>query len=339
MQPAPRSLSLFRFFLLNSTTGSQFQQRHPVPRRRAAYQPWVGTCPSCKVGSSPTVCLAPAHESNHPPSSSSHSHRRLSFCSPALFPTFFFRRALRSFRLHVVFTCCFSRTASFTYYELHVVAGSLRATIDQKHARLRKTRTLLPNSAIPRAMDPSPSKRRRLTPYSPQPSGGPPTLSGYVDDPLRRNHVVDEHETEDQKRQLAQQFYNKFRELEERIKEQKTMSEQLQLHDATDDQAGYLRPPSPSQATTASMSRGTSYTGSIVHGLEEVDLGDGQQGGTKKRKTRGGRTGPLDELSKARAAFMRLSKKTCVDCRSRRVRVRLFPTACHIVSSLTPVLL
>ncbi len=327
MHPAPQSLSNFLRFFLIEFDGRRPDSNSGILSLGAAGPTWYLHLPSCTVVSPPThsasfqrmslitslVVLACA-----PPPA------LLLSCSPS---DIFFCRVLRSFRLHVVFTFCFSSTVSFAYYELHVIAGSPRAVIDQVHARLRKTRTLLPKPAFQRIMEPSPPKRRRLTPFSPKPAGGPPALSAYVGDP----------ETEEQKRQTAQQFYNRYRELEDRIKEREAMNERLQLHAAAEGQAGFLRPPSPSQATTTSMSRDTSYTGSIVHGVEGVegvDLGDGQQGGTRKRKTRGGRTGPLDELGKARAAFMRLSKKTCDDCRSRRVRVRTknIPTASCLVS-------
>ncbi|KAL2147373.1 hypothetical protein VTI28DRAFT_9837 [Corynascus sepedonium] len=106
-----------------------------------------------------------------------------------------------------------------------------------------------------------------------------------------------------------QELYNKWQQLEEQMLTIESLSQ------VQDDGTGFLYPPSPSQATTSSRARShTSTTHSITQGLGEVNMGDQQRVGKRKR----GRHGPLSKVKRAKAALMR-EVKACERCRERGV--------------------
>ncbi|KAK4143525.1 uncharacterized protein C8A04DRAFT_12245 [Dichotomopilus funicola] len=88
-----------------------------------------------------------------------------------------------------------------------------------------------------------------------------------------------------------------------------------------------LRPPSPSQMTTSSWAGShVSSTRSLSRGMDEVQSGTTRRSGTDKRprpgrpgKNKRGRTGPMEDATRAKANLTR-KIGACVDCRERRVR-------------------
>ncbi|KAL2198832.1 hypothetical protein P885DRAFT_33180 [Corynascus similis CBS 632.67] len=107
----------------------------------------------------------------------------------------------------------------------------------------------------------------------------------------------------------TQELYNKWKQLEEQMLTVESLSQ------VQDDGTGFLCPPSPSQVTTSSRARShASTTHSITQGLGEVNMGDQQRVGKRKR----GRHGPLTKVGRAKAALMR-KVGACESCRERGV--------------------
>jgi len=137
------------------------------------------------------------------------------------------------------------------------------------------------------------------------------------------NVTLDDSDLEQQaageeKKQQAQQAYNRWRFLQDQHQADEDMKTWLEAQGLSYDD--HLRPPSP---TATTMSRQTSRTSSVVGGGEgEDDHPPASRRRTNRGGTRGGRTGPLAKVAAAKAAYMRISKKTCDDCRRRKVPVR-----------------
>ncbi|KAK4039577.1 hypothetical protein C8A01DRAFT_16467 [Parachaetomium inaequale] len=143
-----------------------------------------------------------------------------------------------------------------------------------------------------------PGSKRKYNSYQ-EPSGTMPPQA-----PNRRvapqGPVIPTHET--------QELYNKWREEEERLTPES-------LSQVQDVYAGYLLPPSPSQATTSSRSPSyASTTHSMTQAMDDLEVGDQQ----RAKKSKPGRQGPLSRVKQLKTNLMR-KLRACDDCRERRV--------------------
>ncbi|KAK3331168.1 hypothetical protein B0H66DRAFT_92260 [Apodospora peruviana] len=114
-----------------------------------------------------------------------------------------------------------------------------------------------------------------------------------------------------------QKLYSHWRQLQEFDELQKQGSGP----GSNDGENGFLRPPSPSQATTMSRSPScASTTNSVTREITNMGISGSEerpQGTTTRRKQ--GRQGPLDSTDKARTAFVR-KLRACGKCHRRKVK-------------------